>query len=180
MQQPAAVERSTGEEVESGDNDVDDGEPHQRCDRQRRESESVHRESKGTGCQTYRKTGRRPDSCDPGFGAGIGRLTLELGYAAEQPQHDTGDADAVPPGNERVGKLVDEDACNQAGGREGACQPVGTVAVAVCLGRQHDRCQRPRQQPDDHEDAPADANLDTGDAAQRPALHDALLHLFQI
>ena len=105
------------------------------------------------------------------------RLPLQARHAAQQPEVDLLDLDAVPARDHRVGEFVQEDAGEEAQGAQEAESVGGRLAQTRIRVGEVGAAQRPGDQPDDEQPQRMDADGDAQEAADPDggAAHDALV-----
>ncbi len=112
------------------------------------------------------EVGDRSGDGDAQLCAGRGRFRLEPGEAAEQPQRDALDLDALVPGHERVAHLVCQQGGEEEQRRDDARGPVGRRGVAGRVDGEAVGREQPGVERRDHQHAPAEPDADSGDSPQ--------------
>ena len=148
VEHAATVEGRAGQEVEDGEDDVDDPE----IDRDRREQAAVgerrvEAECRGDEDRAEREAHGRARDRDEELAARVGRFVAQAGDAAEEPQRDALDPLAPPQRDERVRQLVGEDRGEEERGREHGRGPVGAARLRDEVGEDAGRraCRRRRR-----------------------------------
>ena len=124
---------------------------------------------------------RRSGGGDAEVRARARRLPAQGGDAAEDPQRQRLDLDPLALRDDRVGQLVRQQRAHEQHRSDGPDQPVRRRAVARRGVGQHALGQSPREQDDDHEDAPVHRDREPRHPPQPqavthlrpPPLHDA-------
>src|SRR5438034_779696 len=115
------------------------------------------------------ETERHERSCDgdPKLGPGAREPALELRHAAEQPERNPVDLQPFSPRLPGMTELVQEDRDEEQDSRDDRHREMRAAGEARVLGRKDSVGERPDDQCEDHEPAPADPHLDAADAAER-------------
>lgn len=169
---PAAVKGCGGHEVEDAQYAVDPRQPAEGGDD---ELGAAGRSDPGG---EEREGGRQgeadggPDRGDPQIRTRAAGLTPQCGDAAQHPQGEALDFHSFPPGDQRVAHLVGEQRDVEGQPTDQRGDQVGGLASAGRLLGELGGGQAPHHQPEDHERAPVDAQLEPGDP---PHAHDVAL-----
>jgi RsiW-degrading membrane proteinase PrsW (M82 family) len=165
-QHPPAVEGGGRHQVEQGEGRVAEGQPRGHHHRHRQAADHVERDRGQAEADGQGQADGRADERDPQLVVGAGRLVLELGDPAQQPQGDAADAQAGPARDQGVAELVGQQRGQEQAGADGSGQPVGGRGEAGRLVGQQRPGQRPGDQQHDQQHAPAGTDRDSGDAAE--------------
>ena len=165
-QHAATVEGRAGQEVEDGEDDVDDPE----IDRDRREQAAVgerrvEAECRGDEDCAEREAHGRARDRDEELAARVGRFVAQAGDAAEEPQRDALDPLTPPQRDQCVRQLVGEDRGEEERGREHGRGPVGAARLRDEVGEDAGR-EGAGDHDADHEQAPVHADLDPAEPAE--------------
>ena len=162
-EQPAAVEREGGHQVEHPQGRVDEGEPAEEVGDQWR---ARSHEPEPSGDDRHREAGQGPDPRDQGLRAGALRLAVQARHAPEQPQGDAGHLHTAAPCHQSVGQLVGEQARVERGGAGQRREPVSGSCLAGDLLREQVHREGPRDQAENEDQAPVQADLDAEDLSK--------------
>ena len=166
---PAAVERGGGDQVEQRQDPVDEREPRQRRPEQAGRAERRQRERADTDCSRETDTRRGAGGGDAELGARRGRLASELGDPAEHPEGDAVDLHTVAASDQRVGDLVREHRGEEQSCRDEPDDPVRGRGLAGELGREAVGGKAQSEQPRDQQEAEVQPDGDPEDPAQANA-----------
>ena len=160
---PAAVQWSPGEQVEDGQDQIDQAEP---ADEGTDDRAGADEECRTDADDAHEEADGGPDAGDLGLDPGAGKLAFELGKATEEPEGDRVDLETMAPTHEGVAQLVSQDRPEEA---DGSCYPadeVLDVGPSLDHGRENATGERKRDQPGDDQHRPVDAYFHAADAAE--------------
>ena len=167
----AAVERRRRDQVEQGEDPVDQREPRQRRAEQAGSAEHRQRERAEAERRREPDARRRAGRGDAQLGAGRGRLAPELGHAAQHPQGDAVDLHAVAARDQRVGDLVREHRGEEQSCRDESDEPVRGRGLARELRREAIGGEAQGEQSRDQQQAQVEPHRDPEDPTQTNAAH---------
>ena len=167
----AAVERRRRDQVEQGEDPVDQREPRQR--RPQQPGCAEHRQRERAEAERRRKADARrgPGRGNAELGTGRGRLAPELGDPAQHPQGDAVDLHAVAARDQRVGDLVREHRGEEQSCRDEPDEPVRGRGLARELGREPIGGEAQGEESRDQQEAQVEPHRDPEDPSQANAAH---------
>ncbi len=177
-QQSSPVERGGRQRVEDGQQDVDRGQPYDRLDYEPGRVQRVQ-----TGCHaredtTHQQTGERTHGRDAQLGTRRRGLAVQTGGAAQHPQGDPVDLNAIAASDHGVCQLVRQQRGQEDDRRQQRQSPVQQDGTAGVGGWELTVCESDGHQGDDDQDAPVQADPHAGDPAEGQRLiHEARLAL---